>query len=156
MPPTLFFRPTTTHRTLQTRNPGIGLVLYVQRRFHLVGVLFDPCFGTPLLSLYSKTALGAGIWTNPSYSFGEPTMAIRESIGVGVVSIYTLVSFELAFLWSLFGRLTGRRRGHVGGDPFDSVLSTVDASHDFGHTVFVSHDCRSGILNTVLVVRTLS
>jgi hypothetical protein len=60
-----------------------------------------------LLSLYSKTALGRG-YDAQFLEFWSATADIRES---GFESfIYSLVSFEMAFILSLFLRFEGRRR----------------------------------------------
>jgi len=60
-----------------------------------------------LLSLYSKTALGRGL-DNSFLSFWAATSSIRESALESF--LFCLISFELAFILSLFIRLSGRRR----------------------------------------------
>ena len=60
-----------------------------------------------LLSLYSKTALGRGL-DEPFLQFWSATTAIRESALESF--LYTLISFEAAFILSLFLRFKGRRR----------------------------------------------
>lgn len=60
-----------------------------------------------LLSLYSKTALGRGL-DEPFLQFWSATTAIRESALESF--LYTLISFEAAFILSLFIRFKGRRR----------------------------------------------
>jgi len=75
----------------------------------IVSVLFGSyttvVFG--LLALYSKTALGRG-YDQQFLAFWAATAELRES---GFHSfLYSLVSFELAFILSLFLRFQGRRR----------------------------------------------
>ena len=60
-----------------------------------------------LLSLYCKTALGRGL-DQPFLEFWAATTDIRESALESF--LYTLVSFELAFILSLVLRFRGRRR----------------------------------------------
>lgn len=85
----------------------IGLDLF------LVCVIVSVLFGSyttivfGLLSLYSKTALGRG-YDSQFLEFWAATAGIRES-GFEAF-MYSLVSFELAFILSLFLRFRGRRR----------------------------------------------
>ncbi|CAB9518348.1 expressed unknown protein [Seminavis robusta] len=60
-----------------------------------------------LISLYSKTALGRGL-DEPFLAFWAATTNIRESALESF--LWSLVSFELAFILSLFIRFTGKRR----------------------------------------------
>ncbi|CAB9496452.1 expressed unknown protein [Seminavis robusta] len=60
-----------------------------------------------LLSLYSKTALGRGL-DDPFLEFWAASTNIRESAMESF--LWNLVSFELAFILSLFVRFSGKRR----------------------------------------------